>query len=283
MVTSCDWQQYKLISPEGESRVVYVFLQQGRQCLSEAGKQMMTVFSTNASRLEFISIKEALQAQNESLDNQDGMTVQFLRCESEFLAAIAALPPPLDESNLVQMAVAAVPYAVYYFANWEIDNKDPILAVPISLFSGQYAPNLVKLLREFPLETDGVDTLVEANLSLTDAFGKAAVALESVLAKHELGDTSLIWCDVAIQHERHRRLYNQDNNSFEVERLCREEGRRHVIGVRPIEFLSVALIMVPTSLIQLKAPVNGCRYGIIDGVAGNAYLSKRKIIPDNIS
>ncbi len=281
MVTSCDWQQYKLITPEGQRRVTYVFSQQGKQSLSEAGKQMTTIFSTNASRLEFISVQEALQAQHEALEEApEDLTVQFLRCEPELLTAITSLPPPLDESNLVPLAVVAVPYAVYYFANWEEGGADPLIAVPISLFSGQHSPKLVALMKEFPLETEGLDTIVEANFTLASGFDKAANALAAVLSEDELGDTSMIWCDMAVQHERHRRLYNDESKSFEVERLYREEERSQVIGIRPIEFINAALVLVPTLIMQLKEPVDGCLYGIIDGVAGNAYLSKRSMLPE---
>jgi hypothetical protein len=266
----------KVITPEGEkSKVVYVFSQTGRQQLEQAGKRMTTTLSTNASRFEFITIQEILEAQRaENADEE--LVAQFLRCDEEVLAGTGLLPAPFAAENILARRLVAVPFAVYYFANW-LDQERPVFALPVSLFSGQPAPDLLRLMRAFPLALDGLQVVIEPNISLPVAYTIAAHTLEQLMANEETGRTGLIWCDTALQQERDRRSMGQDKQSITWEHLQVEAGRHQILGLQPLEYLSLAVVMVPFVVMAFREPVQGCGFGILDPVLGNMHLTAKEI------
>lgn len=276
MVTSCQWRQLKLITPDGEaSKVVYVFSQSGRQQLEQAGARMTTSLSTNASRFEFITIQEALAAQRDE-EAEEELVAQFLRCEGEVVANAYLLPEPFAADNIRGLRPLAVPFAVHYFANWR-DDQQPVIALPVSLWSGQLAPRLLQLLRRFPLAVDGMSVVVEPNIGLDSAFQIAAEALERALANEETGRTGLIWCDTALQEERHQRSIAPGQAGVSWNHLQVERGSHQVLGLQPLEYLSLAVVMVPFVAIEWRQPVQDCSFGILDPVLGNMHLTSRTI------
>lgn len=276
MVTSCQWRQLKVITPQGEeSKVVYVFSQSGRQQLEKAGTSMTTTLSTNASRFEFITIQEVLEAQRDD-EVEDELVAQFLCCDEEVLAGSKLLPEPFSANNVLRSDPIAVPFAVYYFANWR-ENDQPIVALPVSLFSGQLAPDLLNYMRLFPLSLEGLSVVVEPNISLPEAYAIAAGALEGALANEETGRTGLIWCDTALQEDRHRRSMGKDQQAFTWDHLQIERGSRQILGLQPLEYLSLAVVMVPFVAMAFRQPVQNCGYGILDPVLGNMHLTTKTI------
>lgn len=276
MVTSCRWRQMKVITPDGEeSKVVYVFSQTGRQQLEQAGASMTTTLATNALRFEFITIEEILSAQRSAEANEE-LVAQWLSCTDEVLAAAGGLSLPFAPENQRQIAVAAVPFAVHYFANWN-EPGGPIIALPVSMFSGQIVPKLLPLMRRFPLVADGATSVVEPNISLSEAYAVAARFLDEVLSNDETGRTGLVWCDSVTHRERLRRFHIGDKGSARWDHLQVEAGDRQVLGLLPLEYLSLAVIMVPFVVIAFHHPVQECGYGVLDPVLGNMHLSARPI------
>ncbi len=276
VVTSCRWRQMKVITPDGEdSKVIYVFSQVGRQQLEQAGAAMTTDLSTSASRFEFITIQEILQAQRVD-DLDEPSTAQWLRCEEDVLEAAMQLKRPFHKENIERKMALAIPFAVHYFAHWQED-EGPIIALPVSLFSGEVALNLLPMMREYPLTVDGLSVAVEPNIALPDAFAVAARRLEAMLANEETGRTGLIWCDTASSDQRHRRRKVQEKQSFRWDHLTVEGGGRQILGLQPVEYLSLAVIMVPFCAMVFREPVGGCQFGILDPVAENMYLTEKDI------
>lgn len=276
LVTSCRWRQMKVITPDGEdSKVVYVFSQTGRQQLEQAGAGMTTDLSTSASRFEFITIQEILEAQR--AEEEEPPTAQWLRCEEEVLAAAEQLAHPFHADNIARKMALAVPFAVHYFANWR-EEDGPIVALPVSLFSGQVAPRLLRFMRQYPLTVNGLSVAVEPNISLTAAFAVSAKGLEALLANEETGRTGLVWCDIAAADERHRRIQTLGKaQTCRWDHLTVEGGGRKILGLQPVEYLSLALIMVPFCALSFREPIEGCSFGILDPVIGNMYLTQKDI------
>jgi hypothetical protein len=278
VVTSCNWRSRKIVAPEGEhSKVLYIFSQRGEQQLELNGKTMITTFSTNASRFEFVSIEEALLAQHEN-DSGDELVGRFLGCEEELLEAVTRLGAPFDADNLRKVSLVAVPFVIFYFAYWK--DEDPIVGVPVSLFSGQVAPRLLQYVRQFPLNATGLRVVVEPNFDLKRAFRAAAVWIESSLANDETGRTSLIWCDVTLVHQQHKQTYQSGQGKPSWEIVQMEQIEHQVVGLQPVEYLNAAIILVPHLILMLEQPVQGCGYGILDPVQGNVYLTQREISVD---
>lgn len=276
VVTSCRWHQMKVITPDGEeSKVIYVFSQVGRQQLEQAGESMTTTLATNASRFEFISIEETLAAQRTD-DADEELTAQWLRCEEQVMQAAAGLASPFGTDNQQQLTPVAVPFAVHYFANWN-EQGGPVIALPVSMFSGQIAPRLLQFMRQFPLEAEGGAVVVEPNISLADAYAVAARFLDEVLRNEETGRTGLVWCDSVTQRERHRRFMRPGAKSVRWDHLQVEAGDRQVLGLQPIEYLSMAIVMVPFLILSFGQPVQGCSYGVLDPILGNMHLTKTPI------
>lgn len=276
MVTSCLWHQLKIVTPHGdESKTVYFIGQQGRQNIELAGKSITTTFSTQAARLEFITIQESLLAQMEA----DAPAVaRFLRLEDELLEAALNLPDPFAADNIQHIEMVAAPFAIYYFALWS--RKDnPVLTIPISLFTGQIAPQLVKHCRAFPLTPTGLNAIIAPNFSADAAFAAAAAAIEQVLANKETGVTGLIWCDIAQLQERHCRQYAAEKAS-DWHHLQREQFAQQVWGLQPVEYLNYAIIMVPHLVLAFQQAVQECPCGILDPILENIYLSSKQISSD---
>lgn len=267
----------KVITPDGdESKVIYIFSQVGRQQLEQAGESMTTTLATNASRFEFISIEETLAAQRTD-DADDDLTAQWLQCTGEVLQAASSLSSPFGPENQRAVTPVAVPFAVHYFANWN-EQGGPVMALPVSLFSGQIAPRLLQFMRQFPLATEGGAVVVEPNLSLSAAYAVAARFLDEVLRNDQTGRTGLVWCDSVTQQERHRRFMRSGGKFVKWDHLQIEAGDRQVIGLQPIEYLSLAMIMVPFLIVAFVEPVQDCGYGVLDPVLGNMHLTKTPIL-----
>lgn len=270
MVTSCKWQRMKVLTPQGDaSKVVYLISQVGRQQLEQAGKAVTTMFSTQAARLEFVTIQEALLAQR--LPQEEELAAQFVRCEDELLEGATRLKRPFDPDNISKMELVMAPFVVFYFTVWEDSTEGPIAAIPVSLFNGLVAPKLLDVMQQFPLTATGVPTVISPNVSLDEAFQTASLLLETKLSSPETGRSSLIWCDTANAHEQHRRIHQQ-NDTFSWEHLQWEESHHQVLGLQPIEYLSASLLLVPHLLLTLREPVQGAATGLLDPVLQNMYL-----------
>ncbi len=270
MVTSCKWQRLKVVTPDGDaSKVIYFIEQSGRQQMEQAGSIVTTDFTTQASRLEFVTIQEALEAQRPPQEEE--LVAQFVGCEQALLNGALKLKPPFDPDNVSKMELVVGPFVVYYFALFQDSENGPVVAVPISLFNGQVAPRLLQLLRDFPLSTKGVPTIVSPNISLEEAFQTAASLLEEQLSNPETGRSSLIWCDTAQAHERHRRIRMEDK-SFSWEHWQWEERKQQLLGLQPVEYLNAALVLVPHLLLTLRNKVQDALFGILDPVLQNVYL-----------
>ena len=270
MVTSCKWQRLKVLTPDGEaSKVIYFIEQSGRQQMEQAGKTVTTAFTTQASRLEFVTIQEALQAQRPPQEEE--LVAQFLACEEALLDGALGLKAPFDADNISKMELVVAPFIAFYFALFHDDDEGPVVAVPVSLFNGQVAPRLLQIMKEFPLSTKGVPTIISPNISLEEAFQTAAGLLEEQLDNPETGRSSLVWCDTAQAHERHRRTH-LSGNSFSWEHLQWEESGQQVLGLQPVEYLNAALVLVPHLLLTLREKVHDASIGILDPVLQNVYL-----------
>ncbi|NLY53567.1 MAG: hypothetical protein GX060_02910 [Firmicutes bacterium] len=275
MVTSCKWQQLKVITPQGDaSKVVYLFSQVGRQQMESAGQTITTTFSTSASRLEFITIKEALLAQRPPQEEE--LTAQFLRFEDELLEGAMKLAPPFHADNIAKVELIAAPFIVFYFSTWE-DTNGPVIAVPVSLFNGLFAPKLLDYMRQFPLTTTGLKAIIAPNFGLAEAFAVAAAIMEVLLANEETGRSSLAWCDTAKAHRRHRSMYREQDGTTTLEDLQWDEQQRQVLGLQPVEYLSPALILVPKLIMTLREPVQDSTCGILDPILESVYLMARPI------
>lgn len=273
MVTSCKWQQMKLLTPQGyASKVVYLMSQVGRQQLELAGKAVTTTFSTQAARLEFVTIQEALFAQRPPQEEE--LTAQFVRCEEALLDGAMQLKPPFDPDNISNMELVVAPFVIYYFSiSFNTDGTEgPVTAIPVSLFNGRVADKLTELLCQFPLTASGEPTIISPNISLEEAFHAAATKLEATLSNAEIGKSSLIWCDIAKASEQHRRTYRPQDGTFTWEHLQWEESQHQVLGLQPVEYLNPALILVPHLILTLREPVQGATTGLLDPVLQNVYL-----------
>ncbi|NLW17569.1 MAG: hypothetical protein GX033_08025 [Firmicutes bacterium] len=270
MVTSCKWQRLKVLTPDGDaSKVIYFIGQSGRQQLEQGGKTVTTAFSTQASRLEFVTIKEALQAQRPPQEEE--LVAQFVACEEELLEGALRLKPPFHPDNVSKMELVVSPFVVFYFALFQDEEEGPVVAVPVSLFNGQIAPKLLQIMREFPLSTKGVPTIISPNISLDEAFQTASQMLEEKLSNPETGRSSLIWCDTAQTHEKHRRT-RMEKGTFSCEHLQWEESQHQVLGLQPIEYINAVLLLVPHLLLSLRDQVHETTIGLLDPVLQNVYL-----------
>ncbi len=272
MVTSCKWQQMKLLAPEGNaSKIVYLISQFGRQRIELAGKTVTTDFRTQASRLEFVTIQEALLAQRPPQEEE--LTAQFLRCEEELLEGSMRLKGPFEKDNISRVELVVVPFSVFYFSFWLKEAGDPVVAaIPVSLFNGSVAYKLIALMRQFPLTATGISTIVAPNFSLEEAFEAATATVEFVLSNAETGKSSLVWCDTALTNEHHCRTYEQKDGAFTWEYLQWDENKHQVLGVLPVEYVSTALVLVPHVILTLREPVQGTTCGLLDPVLQNVYL-----------
>lgn len=270
MVTSCKWQRLQVVTPDGDaSKVIYLIGQWGRQYLELAGKRVTTDFVTKAARLEFVSIREALSAQRPPQEEE--LVAQFVGCEDELLSGALQLKPPFDPDNVSKMELVAAPFIVFYFSLVVDDTNGPVISIPVSLFNGQIAPKLTKVMQEFPLSTSGVSTIISPNTSLDDAFQTATDLLELGLSNPETGRSSLIWCDVTEATERHQRVHTAQVD-FNWEHLQWEAKEHQVLGLQPVEYLNAALLLVPHLLLTLRQPVQKASTGLLDPILQNVYL-----------
>lgn len=270
MVTSCRWQRTKVVAADGEaSKVVYLFSQGGQQELVMAGKTMTTTFTTQASRLEFVSIQEALLAQRPPQEEE--LAALFLRCEEELLTGSLALKPPFHADNIKGSKLLVVPFIIFYFALRHEQNA-PLAAIPVSLFNGLVAPKLLPIMRQFPLATTGVSTIISPNFSLEEAFYAASELLEDALNNATTGRSSLLWCDTTEIREEHRRSYSLKSSDFDSSQRRWEQEQHQVLGLQPVEYINPALILVPHLSMNLREAVQGSNCGLLDPILQNVYL-----------
>lgn len=281
LVTSCDWQQMKVITPDGnDSKVVYLVNQKGKQQLELVGKKMVTTWCTNAARFEFITIGEVLEAQHEADEETEDLFIRHLKCEEEVAAGFQELPEPLSQTNIERFELAATPYAIYYFSLFNEEQENRVVGIPVSLFSGQLAPKLMEHLQRFSLAPEGVHRIIANNLDLSQGFRTAASLVEYSLANPETGAVSMIWCDAAQHKERQERIYLPESKDFQVEHWRVSHQGHKVLGLKPIEYISTAIILVPLPVFSLKSEVSGCKYGLIEHLLDRLYLTEKPIDMD---
>ena len=268
MLTEFNWRQAKIIVPEKNlGNALYFLGHAGKQCLDTKTQEVTTFLSAQATRVEFISIMEALAVQREAQEEE--LTGQFLRCEAVLQEKSARLQSPFHKSNVVQTEPVVAPYVVLYFALRGA--REPLLGVPVNLFSGLPAPRLLRMLQEFPVATTGISTIISPNFTLQEAFLAAASWLQDKLSSAETGSCSLVWCDSIEALVEHRSLPHLGHKcDWELRQL---ERRQHAaLGVLPVEYLCAALILVPQLLMQWKEAIQGAKLGMLDPVELQMHL-----------
>lgn len=267
MATSCKWRQTQIFTPvEKGGKVIYVINQRGRQQIDEVGHDLLTTFSTEASRFEFITIQESLLAQGPVQEEQ--FTAQFLKFEEELQASAAHLGAPFHFDNIKKLEPVVVPFVVYYFS-FAHEERSQVAAVPINLYNGMLAPKLLQFMQQYPLSREGASTIIAPNFDLEEAFVIAAALIELLLANEETGVSSLLWCDWSRLWEQHK----QTNLTEKVrEKILWEDVQHRLIGLQPVEYINLALILVPHLFLVLKKPIDGRTYGLLDPILESVYL-----------